>query len=77
VKPQPSLQSLFKSKYFPPDQAAAMLRLLIHSLRYIEPHGIEAHDAAIALFALVENLAAAPDPRDYFWKASIYEAECF
>jgi len=55
-----------------------MLRPLIYSLRYIEPHGIEAHNAAIALFALVENLAAAPDLRDYFWnKYFIYEAECF
>ena len=39
---------------------------------------VEAHNAAIALFALVENLAAAPDLRDYFWnKYFIYEAECF
>ena len=56
MKPQSSLQLLLKAKYLRPDRAAEMLRPVISILRHVEPHGIEAHEASIALSVLIESL---------------------
>jgi hypothetical protein len=67
MKPQTSMQSLLKAKYFPPDRAAEMLRPVISMLRHVEPHGIEAHQASIALCRLVEGLTSESDVVEALW----------
>ncbi|MGA2290655.1 hypothetical protein [Bradyrhizobium sp.] len=67
MRPETSLQSLLKARYLAPDRAAAMLRPLISMLRHVEPHGIEAHEASIALSHLVEGLASDTAMLEVLW----------
>lgn len=58
---------LLKAKHFPPERAVEMLRPLISMLRHIEPHGIEAHEASIALSTLVDGLKSDADTLEILW----------
>jgi hypothetical protein len=67
MKSQTSMQLLLKAKYLPPDRAAETLRPVISMLRNVEPHGIEAHEASLALCRLVEGLTSEADVFEALW----------
>jgi len=77
MKSQESVHVLLKAKHFPPQQAAEMLRPMISVLRHVEPHGIEAHEAAIALSALVEGLKSETDAVEFLWEIAFTRLGAF
>jgi hypothetical protein len=77
MKPQESLHLFLKAKHFPPEQAANMLRPMISMLRHVEPHGIEAHEASIALASLVEGLTSEIDTLDVLWNLAFAKLGAF
>ena len=77
MKPETSVQSLLKAKYFAPDRAAEMLRPVISMLRHVEPHGIEAHEASIALSNLVEGLRSETGVLEVLWDIAFTKLGAF
>jgi hypothetical protein len=77
MKPQETLHLFLEAKQFPPEQAANMLRPMISVLRHVEPHGIEAHEASIALASLVEGLTSEIDTLDVLWNLAFAKLGAF
>jgi hypothetical protein len=77
MKPQESLHLFLKAKHFPSEQAAGMLRPMISMLRHVEPHGIEAHEASLALAFLVDGLTSETDALDILWDVAFKKLGAF
>jgi len=77
MKPQESIHLFLEAKHFPPERAAEMLRPMISMLRHVEPHGIEAHEASIALASLVEGLTSDADTLDILWDIAFTKLGAF
>jgi len=77
MKSQDSIHLFLKAKHFPPHRAAGMLRSMISMLRHVEPHGIEAHEASIALASLVEGLTSDADTLDILWDIAFTKLGAF
>jgi hypothetical protein len=67
VQPQESIPQFLKARHYPPARAVEMLRPVISMLRHVEPHGIEAHEASLALASLVEGLTSDTHMLDTLW----------
>jgi hypothetical protein len=74
---QSSVQLLLKARYFPPDRAVRMLRPVISMLRHVEPHGIEAHEASLALSVLVEGLTSEAGMLETLWEIAFIRLGAF
>jgi hypothetical protein len=66
-----------RAKHFPPERAAEMLRPVISMLCHVEPHGIEAHEASIALATLVEGLTSDADTVEFLWDIAFAKLGAF
>jgi hypothetical protein len=77
VQPQESIPLFLKARHYPPAKAVEMLRPVISMLRHIEPHGIEAHEASLALSSLVEGLTAETDMLEPLWDIAFVRLGAF
>jgi hypothetical protein len=77
MQSQLSLQLLLKAKHFPPERAAEMLRPMMSMLRHVEPHGIEAHEASMALSVLVEGLRSETVALEFLWEIAFTRLGAF
>ncbi len=77
MQPQESISLFLKAKHYPPARAAQMLRPMISTLRHVEPHGIEAHEASLALATLVEGLTSETDMLETLWDTAFVRLGAF
>jgi hypothetical protein len=77
MNPQESIPVFLKARHYPPTRAVEMLRPVITMLRHVEPHGIEAHEASLALASLVEGLTSETAMLDTLWDIAFVRLGAF
>lgn len=77
MQPQELISLFLKAKHYPPARAAQMLRPMISTLRHVEPHGIEAHEASLALASLVEGLTSETNMLEPLWDIAFVRIAAF